>query len=538
MSTAIWQPDELVLLSESLHALPSAQLRGQSAIHMLVAGASCIPCIFTGIHVRMRFLFPFVALFCLPASAQHFRDLSFEHHAVGTPPSSWAWSFSDGLAPAITSELAMEGRKALHLQGAFTPYGAGYVVQGDTGRYPALQALRISAKVRVLKGARGVELFAYTTSADGNTLNYQMRQAEESATGDWQELTLTCWVDRKVSILRIGLQFKSEVDLLVDGFKVEAMPRSDAPVAPELAQYAEEFFALIEEHSLYRSSLDMPALRDDLQQLLAGGTTVADLQTVANFFLKSVDKHSFYWSKAEVDAWRGADTDDEEDPNGEEAFDFPITTGHLIGEDVAYLNMPQFNSGNEAWDTYFADTLQGLIRTLDRPGLKGWVLDLRVNHGGNCWPMLAGIGPVLGNGVCGYFGLDDDRFYWSYMDGGSLTDDTVQCSVSRSPYVLLAADPRVAVITGPGTASSGEVVAVAFRGRPGARSFGTPTAGYSTTNTNFDLSDGAMLFLATSVYVDRAKNPYGDAIPPDELIPTSAEGDAPLERAVQWLRSQ
>jgi C-terminal processing protease CtpA/Prc len=152
--------------------------------------------------------------------------------------------------------------------------------------------------------------------------------------------------------------------------------------------------------------------------------------------------------------------------------------------------------------------------------------------------MLAGIGPVLGNGVCGYFGLDDDRFYWSYMDGSSLTDDTVQCSVSRSPYVLLATDPRVAVITGPGTASSGEVVAVAFRGRPGARSFGTPTAGYSTTNTNFDLSDGAMLFLATSVYVDRAKNPYGDAIPPDELIPTSAEGDAPLERAVQWLRGQ
>jgi C-terminal processing protease CtpA/Prc len=200
--------------------------------------------------------------------------------------------------------------------------------------------------------------------------------------------------------------------------------------------------------------------------------------------------------------------------------------------------MPQFNSGNEAWDTYFADTLQGLIRALDRPGLKGWVLDLRGNMGGNCWPMLAGIGPILGSGVCGYFGADADRSDWSIAEGRSLMDDSVQCAVSRTPYALLAPDPRVAVITGPSTASSGEVVAVAFRARPGTRSFGAPTAGYSTTNTNFELSDGAMLFLATSVYVDRAMKAYGAELQPDELISVSKEGDAPLERAVQWLRGR
>jgi len=37
----------------------------------------------------------------------------------------------------------------------------------------------------------------------------------------------------------------------------------------------------------------------------------------------------------------------------------------------------------------------------DRDDLIGWIVDLRGNGGGNMWPMLAGVGPVLGEGVVG-----------------------------------------------------------------------------------------------------------------------------------------
>jgi hypothetical protein len=54
-------------------------------------------------------------------------------------------------------------------------------------------------------------------------------------------------------------------------------------------------------------------------------------------------------------------------------------------------------------------------------------------------------------------------------------------------------------LTGPVTASSGEAIVVAFRGRPQTRSFGEPTDGVPTANDTFPLSDGALLVLTVAV---------------------------------------
>jgi C-terminal processing protease CtpA/Prc len=36
---------------------------------------------------------------------------------------------------------------------------------------------------------------------------------------------------------------------------------------------------------------------------------------------------------------------------------------------------------------------------MDQGNLAGWIVDLRNNGGGNMWPMLTGIGSILGEGV-------------------------------------------------------------------------------------------------------------------------------------------
>lgn len=102
------------------------------------------------------------------------------------------------------------------------------------------------------------------------------------------------------------------------------------------------------------------------------------------------------------------------------------------------------------------------------------------------------------------------------------------------PHTLKKPDPRVAVLTDNGIASSGEATVIAFKGRPDTRFFGEPTCGLSTANRGFILSDGAILVLTVSTMADRTRRVYGDSVFPDEVI---VNPTAVVARAIEWLET-
>jgi carboxyl-terminal processing protease len=174
--------------------------------------------------------------------------------------------------------------------------------------------------------------------------------------------------------------------------------------------------------------------------------------------------------------------------------------------------------------------IQEALRKGDRPGIAGWIVDLRNSRGGNMWPAVAGIGSVLGEGTAGFFvDADNATTPWGYTNGKAwLNDQTV--GQAEDPYRLIAPNPRVAVLLDVGVASSGEAIAIGFRGRPNTRSFGTPTCGLSTAVQQFPLTRGgkvlpfsqsARIAVVTSVMADRSKRTYGGSVDP---------------RALRWLR--
>src|SRR5690606_38297109 len=161
------------------------------------------------------------------------------------------------------------------------------------------------------------------------------------------------------------------------------------------------------------------------------------------------------------------------------------------------------------------------------------------------WPMLAGLGPLLGEGASGgSVGADGARSLWIYRDGAAIHRDS---GGTEHPYAqvepprpTLTPAPPVAVLHDRGTASSGEALAVAFRGRPGTRSFGERTWGASTATRGVRLPDGANMVVAVEVFVDRAGARYPDGVEPAETLPAAdamlpLQEDPAVARAASWL---
>jgi C-terminal processing protease CtpA/Prc len=96
----------------------------------------------------------------------------------------------------------------------------------------------------------------------------------------------------------------------------------------------------------------------------------------------------------------------------------------------------------------------------------------------------------------------------------------------------------VAVLIGPHTSSSGEAIAVAFKGRAKSRFFGQPTDGLTNVNRTYRLPDGTALLLTCAIDMDRDGHVYENGIIPDMQVPddVSLSADAALSAAQDWLR--
>jgi C-terminal processing protease CtpA/Prc len=218
-----------------------------------------------------------------------------------------------------------------------------------------------------------------------------------------------------------------------------------------------------------------------------------------------------------------------------------LPTGRRLDTRIGYLELPAIVGSAEQVQAYAASA-QRAIRELDERGVDGWVVDLRRNTGGNMWPMLAGAGPILEDGELGAFAFADNRMPWVYRDGQALLGAHVLAQVEQ-PYKLKRSLPPVAVLLSRLTASSGELTALAFAGRPGARSFGEPTKGVPTANDSTELPDGAMLCLTVAIGADRTGRTYDGPIVPDQLVSADwaqygRAGDPVLQTAVSWLRAE
>lgn len=214
--------------------------------------------------------------------------------------------------------------------------------------------------------------------------------------------------------------------------------------------------------------------------------------------------------------------------------------GWLAAPGVGLLSLPDHDGDGSLPGGTYQDTVQLLLFDLTAQGARSWIVDLRHNEGGNMWPMLAGIGPLAGEGELGAFVRGLERWPWSYRDGAAWIGGEAVTRATGPVRPPVDASTRVAVLTSPLTSSSGEIVAMSFVGRPNTRSFGEITQGLVTSNSLFDLPDGARLLIATAWEADRTGREHREALTPDQSIPTDwarfqTLDDPVICAALEWL---
>ena len=288
--------------------------------------------------------------------------------------------------------------------------------------------------------------------------------------------------------------------------------------------YINRIIDIAQGSSINRQSIDWAAYRAEVIAQAGSAQTIADLFPAIRTAITLLrDGHTSY-----VPAGGGTAIF-----VGLRTCTAPAASAFETPSGIGYVRVGAF-SGTTEQANAFARNIQDTIAAADRTELAGWIVDLRSNGGGNMWPMVAGLGPILGDGPLGYFiGPTGNETLWEYRDGASRSGGVALTTVSP-PYVLRRPQPRVAVLSDNRIASSGEATLIAFRQRANTRSFGQPTCGLSTANSTNTLSDGATLNITTAVMADRLKNRFGDSIPPDEVITDSTQT---IQRAIEWLQT-
>lgn len=288
-------------------------------------------------------------------------------------------------------------------------------------------------------------------------------------------------------------------------------------------EYLNTAVDIMQENSINKYTINWDTLRNDVLEKGKDAKTIEDTYPIIQYTLNQLnDNHSRFNTAEEYKSFCCSN------------ISIPSITSKLIRNNIGYIKIPGFKGSGSEPSIMFAKLIQNKIKELDNFNIQYWIIDLSDNDGGYVWPMLLGLGPILGEDTLGYL-MDADSNYtsWSYLDGGIFFDNKRIMNL-ENPYQLKKRIKKLAVIIGRQTASAGEALVVSFKGSDNSCFIGRSTMGVSTGTTGYKLSDGAIIFVARTKFVDRNKNIYGESINPDI---GASYWDA-TETAIKWINTE
>ncbi|HEY4335309.1 MAG TPA: S41 family peptidase [Puia sp.] len=318
-----------------------------------------------------------------------------------------------------------------------------------------------------------------------------------------------------------------------NGYANDTLP---SPCLQKAEKLLDEVLGFMQKTYYRKNTISWPDLAAKAHEQLRNAGSCEDAYGSISWCFKELNEHHSFLMPPEKAARYTGDEDAGVQPKLSQLVG--EIRGEWLQDSIGYLTIPWVSTDDSLVCERIADSLQAVIARLDSRGISRWIIDLRKNSGGNCWPMLTGLGPLLGDGIYGYFVSPGERIPFSYRDGSAIQGRHVRCRVSHNGYRTVRDHHSIVVLTGKRTVSAGEIVALAFRGREQTLLIGEPTAGFTTANATYSLSDKSMLVLSVCQEADRTGRVCEGSIQPDQLVAanTPAPGDDPAKSAaINWL---
>ena len=395
---------------------------------------------------------------------------------------------------------------------------ASIVRSTDAAEYRG-RSVVVSARLRSLRIATGLNgVWVRSDGPDRKVLGFATSY-RQPVTGDsgWTERTAVLDVDPAAQRIFFGAMNASGEALWVDDLRLRAADPSEIPPPSAAARaYLEKAIDIIRRGGYYSDRVDWARARAGALARASGAKTTADTYDAIRYLLGLLgDHHSHFVGPAKA-----------RDSRESTRRDFEVSGAIVDG--IGYVALPGYNGTNPGRSIAYSSAIAEHVAVAQRDHACGWIVDLRQDTGGNMYPMLAGLRPLLGDGPLGYFlNRAGQWIAWTAPKDSSLAHEVPE--------------DFVAVITGHRTGSAGEAVALSFRGRPNTRTYGDPTAGYSTANQSFALPDGAVIALTVGLMADRHRNIANGALLPDEptRVPDAVHlaDDPAIAAATAWLRA-
>lgn len=218
----------------------------------------------------------------------------------------------------------------------------------------------------------------------------------------------------------------------------------------------------------------------------------------------------------------------------------------FLVNDVGYIRVPSINVFSQEDIDKRANMLRDSLCALLAKKPKKLIVDLRMNSGGNSAPMITGISPLLTNTILGY-GVDREGKFLSpvKLKNGVVVDERGKELVNIHNHCAGQADIPIAVLTGPSTVSSGEILAVYLKQQKNVKLFGEPTPGFCNATEGFlFMNNQGYLLLSVNKIADGKKHIYqAMRVEPDVVVKSDDNyedllSDPTVGAAMGWLKGR